>query len=32
MKFYGMLFKHLYKQSGRWKDVVDTLGTVHRLL
>ena len=23
MQFYGISFTHLYKQSGRWQDVVD---------
>jgi len=24
MQFYGISFKHPYKQSGRWQDVLDT--------
>jgi len=25
MHFYGIFFMHPYKQSGRWKDVLDTI-------
>jgi hypothetical protein len=25
MQFYGISFMHPYKQSGRWKDVLETL-------